>query len=212
MSTEFSFDSGHVNADHGFTIKRLEGCRIVTGPVPLSEFQMLIHGFSDNAVMAADLASKMGPTFVIGEPDDIERLRQCNLPVSPERIRDCEEAKKAGLPAGVVDWLLNGERGRSPDAMCKAFFGIPSSAGNDYPLDPSDLRRCLQFLEAVDDKEMWRFDVLHDLSLEWYSFCCYWPQLVTTFKDECAKTPDPKMPKTYELMKHAIAMAFPSAG
>ena len=162
--------------------------------------------------MAADLASRMGVSFVIGEPDDIERLRQCNLPVSPERISDSEEAKKAGLPAGVVDWLLNGERGRSSDAMCKAFFGIPTSASNDHPLDPSDLRRCLQFLESVDDKEMWRFDVLHDLSLEWYSFCCYWPQLVTTFKEECAKTSDKKTPKTYELMKHAIAMAFPSTG
>jgi hypothetical protein len=118
MSTEFSFDSGHINADHGFTISRLEGCRIVTGPVPLSEFQMLIHGFSDNAVMAADLASRMGVSFVIGEPDDIERLRQCNLPVSPERIRDSEDAKKAGLPAGVVDCCLTANAGdlRTPCA------------------------------------------------------------------------------------------------
>ena len=142
MSTEFSFDSGLINADHGLTIRRLERCRIVTGPVPISEFSMVIHGFSDQAVMASDLASKMGVTFVIGEPEDLERLRQgltininqpedierlkqSGLPISSERINDAEMAKKQNLPVSLIDWLVNGDRGLSSDAMCQAMFGIP---------------------------------------------------------------------------------------
>ena len=223
MSTEFSFDRGFINADPGVTIRRFENCRIVTGPVPMSEFSMVIHGFSDQAVMASDLASKMGVTFVIGEPEDLERLRQgltininqpedierlkqSGLPISSERINDAEMAKKQNLPVSLIDWLVNGDRGLSSDAMCQAMFGIPKGQPRtDHPHDPSDLIRCLKFLKAAGPDELWRMDTLPGISLTWALLKNRWEELQSTLISETGPSFEgKKAPKTYELMNSII--------
>jgi hypothetical protein len=206
MSSPINFNCDQTNAatNPSYRIQKIENCRIVTGHVPLSDMAMLIQGFSDQAVMATDIASRIGATLVIGEPEDIERLRLCDLPISDQRLRDAEQARKAGLPETVIQWLLTGERGLSSDALCKAYFGIPERAGIDHPHDPSDLRRCLLFLQAVDEPNQWRFDQLQDLSQAWLLLSCHWTELVACFEQECSQSINNAAPETYALIQKII--------
>lgn len=141
---------------HGRTeylVQTIGKCRVIFGNVPLSDFSGLTKGFSKKAVVATDLADRIGATFVIGEIEDVNALREAGLPVSEKRIAEAFEATRQGLPK-VAWWLREGERGASSNAMCRRLFGFPAEAGIRHPLDPDDLRRCLSFLDAVDGHAM----------------------------------------------------------
>lgn len=163
----------------GFTVKSMCGCRVVFGPVPMSEFGMLAHGFSKSALIAADIADRIGATIVIGEPDDLDELRKANLPASEKRHAQARSASAMPLVAG---WLLNGERGNSSNAMCKRIFGVPEDAGKDYPLDPDDLRRCVLFLAATNAHD--KVPLMADVSKEWAALVGVWDKIVSTLREE----------------------------
>lgn len=180
----------------GFTIKSIVGCRIVYGPIPASDFGMLAHGFSKKALMATDIADRLGATCVIGEPADLDELRKLDLPVSEKRHSDYLAAHQLGL-YDVAMWLRVGERGASSNAMCKRFFGVPKDARMDYPRDPDDLRRCLLFLDAAKAHD--KVSMMAEVSPEWGRLTKAWGQIVATFRDEMQA--GKSAPKTYALMK-----------
>ncbi len=183
----------------GFEIRNVGGCRLVFGPVPLREIGMLMHGFSDKAVMATDIADLIGAAFVIGEPDDIKRLREMDLPVSEKRHADYLAAAEMGLHR-VAAWLRRGQRGASSNAMCKRIFGVPVDAGVSHPHDPDDLRRCLLFLDAAEAHD--KVALMADVSPQWASLAGRWADLVALFREEVAA--GSSAPKTYELMKELL--------
>lgn len=191
----------------GYQVKNICNCRLVFGEVPLNDMAMLIHGYSKKAVMALDIASRVGATLVVGEPADIEELRLLKLPFSDARINDAESAKNAGLPEGVVTWLLEGDRGRSSEAMCKAFFGIPRRASVDHPKDPGDLNRCLQFLSSAGGDGKCRMGSLVPLSKQWAALVVAWDDLADCYDAETRSAKDGKRPKTYMLMQDTLASA-----
>lgn len=195
MSTGNNLSIG-VMPDDGFIIKSICGCRIVYGSVPISEFSMLTHGFSKKALMAADIADRIGAKLVIGEPDDLEALRKLDLPVSEKRHRDYQIAIQMGLP-DVAMWLRTGERGASSNAMCKRIFNIPLDAGNDHPHDPDDLRRCLLFLDASRAHD--KVQTMSGVSPEWDRLVPVWDQLVSTFNEEMRAGGTAQM--TYKLLQ-----------
>lgn len=188
--------------DVGFIVKTLANCRIVYGSVPLAEFGMLAHGFSDNAVMSPELADLIGAAFVIGEPEDIDTLRSMDLPVSAKRQAEHDQAAASGLSL-VALWLRNGNRGRSSNAMCKHIFGLPISAGVDHPRDPDDLRRCLQFLEATQSAG--QLHLMRSASPEWERLTASWDRIVSTFHEETANGKSAE--KTYLMLRDALAPA-----
>lgn len=185
----------------GFTIKTICGCRVVYGAVPISEFQMLSHGFSKKALMAMDIADLIGATYVIGEPAALDELRKLDLPVSAKRHADYLAAANRGLNA-VAMWLRRGERGLSSNALCKAIFGVPSNAGTEHPYDPDDLRRCMQFLEASGAHD--QLQKMAGVSLEWSRLVSRWADLTALFARETAT--GKKAPKTYALMQELLAV------
>ena len=185
----------------GFTIKNICGCRLVFGQMPMSEVGMLTHGFSKKALMATDIADRIGALFVIGEPDDLEELRQMDLPVSEKRQADYQAASQLGLPK-VASWLRDGERGSSSNAMCKRIFGIPADAGSNHPHDPADLRRCLLFLDAADAHD--KVALMLDVSEQWGRLVARWDELVALFEDETAGG-SKSASMTYSLMKEILA-------
>jgi hypothetical protein len=187
----------------GFTIKNICGCRIVYGSVPISDVAMLTYGFSKNALMATDIADRIGATFVIGEPDDLDDLCRMNLPISDKRLTEHRAATQMRLDK-VAAWLADGERGLSSEAMCKHIFGIPESAGKDHPHDPDDLRRCLLFLDATDAHD--KVSLMQDVSEEWGRLVARWDDLVAVFKEEAAK--GSRAPRTYALMKEILKGSF----
>lgn len=196
MSDGFAMQPGP-GPNTGFTIKNICGCRIVFGQMPMSEVGMLTHGFSKKALMATDIADKIGALFVIGEPDDLEELRQMDLPVSEKRQADYQAASQLGL-SKVASWLRDGERGASSNAMCKRIFGIPSDAGTNHPHDPGDLRRCLLFLDAAEEHD--KVSLMADVSEEWKRLVCRWDELIALFEEEIAGG-SKSAPTTYSLMK-----------
>lgn len=190
--------------DQGYRIQNIERCRLVFGSVPINDFEMLLHGFSKKAVMAIDIADRLGATFVFGEPDDIERLKALDLPVSEKRQRDANAAIKAMVPDNVVDWLLKGERGKSSNTLCHAFYGIPFNNDNDYPRDPSDLRRCLAFLELLPIQKDEMLKKMKAISPEWEKIVGQWDGLVSSYADELSASKKGEMPKTNGLMQSIL--------
>lgn len=192
-----TFGSG---ANPGCTIQNICSCRIVFGQIPASQMGMLTHGFSKKALMATDIADRIGALLVIGEPDDLEKLRRMNLPVSEKRQADYLAASKIGL-LDVASWLRDGERGSSSNAMCKRIFGIPADAGASHPHDPDDLRRCLLFLDATEAHDKIAF--MLDVSEQWGRLVASWGELVALFEDEIAGG-SKSAPATYALMKKIL--------
>lgn len=189
----------------GYNVQSIGRCRIVSGLVPINDFQMLMHGFSDEAVMSIDIANQIGATFVIGEPEDVKNLGQRDLPASADRKSDAEYARKLGLSDGVINWLLKGKRGASSNAMCKAFFGVPKSATRNHPLDVSDLARCFQFLSVVAPEDLMLMEKIASLSPEWAALESHWNELTASFVSECgADLNGGSAPKTGELMMNIL--------
>lgn len=179
----------------GFTIKSLGGCRIVFGTVPVSDFGMLTAGFSDKAQIAIDLADLMGATLVIGEPADLDALRKRDLPVSAKRQGDASVADARGLPK-VAAWLRTGSRGSSSNAMCKRLFGVPENGGTEHPHDPSDLLRCVQFLDATEAHD--RLHLMSGVSPQWDFLVWRWSEITNLLAEEMET--GNSAPKTYAAM------------
>lgn len=198
MSDGINMRIGNEEQD-GFKVKLMCGCRVVFGEIPISEFTMLTHGFSKKALMAADIADRIGASLVIGEPGNLEELRKVNLPVSGKRHADHQAATHLGLHK-VALWLREGERGSSSNAMCKHIFGVPQDAGDDYPHDPADLRRCLLFLDAAEAHD--KVDMMRGVSPEWAALVEHWGELSNLLKTEMAH--GNAAPKTYALMKEVL--------
>lgn len=182
-----------------FTIKVIERCRIVFGQIPVSEIAMLSHGFSKKALIALDIADRIGASLVIGEPNDLDKLRQADLPVSEKRQADYVAANGLGLPQ-VALWLRNGSRGASSNAMCKRMFGLPTDGRTDHPHDPSDLMRCLQFLDETQAHA--KLAMMADVSPEWASLVVRWDGLVAMLREELAV--GTSAPKTLAAMQACI--------
>lgn len=161
---------------------------------------MLTHGFSKEALIATDIADRIGASLVIGEPGNLDELRKMDLPVSEKRHTDYQMAHGLGL-YDVAMWLRTGERGASSNAMCKRMFGIPESAGNDHPHDPGDMRRCLTFLDQTNSHD--KIQMMSDVSQEWARLVEVWGQLVSTLNAEMHN--GNSAPKTYELMSSVLS-------
>ena len=193
---------------NAFSIQNISGCRIVFGSVPISEFTMLMHGFSKKALMDIGLANRIGAAFVIGEPEKIDALRKMDLPVSQQRLQEYQDAITSGAGDGenhcVAVWLRDGDRGKSSNAMCKRFFGVPQSAGNDHPHDPDDLSRCIAFLDHTQSHG--RIYLMRDVSLQWSALVDAWTEIVDAYACEKANA---KFSKTYKLMRDTINHAEP---
>ncbi|MCL4682372.1 MAG: hypothetical protein KJZ92_14020 [Rhodocyclaceae bacterium] len=196
MSVDISATNEHGS---GYQVESLCGCRIVRGSVPLLEFAAIAKQMPKDARLDVQLAQRIGATFVIGTPGDLAKLRALGLPPSVVRQAEVADATAKAVPAAVVDWLRDGERGSSSECMCKTLFGVPASAGTDHPHDPGDLRRCVLFLEAAD--AMGRIAEMRAVSAEWAGIVSRWPEIEAAFQKE--RNQD-SAPDTYALLRVAV--------
>lgn len=110
------------------------------------------------------------------------------------------------LESKCIDWLIQGEKGISSEAMCAAVLGRKPERrwpGN-WPHDPDDLKRCLLFLKAVPEARD-HLDKVAKINATWRRLIARWDELESAFN---AEVPDVKArwsaPKTYELMQKII--------
>lgn len=165
----------NMQSDTGYRIQSMDGCKIIWGPIPLSDFSGLAGMVGKKAVMDSGFANLIGATLVMGLPEDIAQLKLRNWEISDQRKCDAFDASRLDLPLGVIQWLEVGERGSSSNAMCKVIFGLPESAGISHPLDPSDFRRCVLFMEKTGGRI--GLHKMSDVSPEWAALVARWSEI-----------------------------------
>jgi len=185
MTFKILADDGDKDHD-GYTVKTQCNCRLIFGSVPMGDLAMLTRDFSKHAILDIDLADRVGATFVLGEPADLQRLRQAELPISPKRQRQAQQARQAGQTV-LAQWLLDGERGASADALAKAIFGFPVEASTAHPHDVADLQRCLSMLIATHSED--RVQAARGLSAQWDALLAHWDELIDLFTQETQGSP-----------------------
>lgn len=122
-----------------------------------------------------------------------------NEPVISSAPISCTEEK---MDQRLADWLANGDRGASSEAMCKHFFGVPVDAGKSHPYDPSDFQRCIRFLDATQSHDM--VPTMAIVSLEWGLLANNWAELSGLYEQESSQDTAPLL---YERMKELLDSA-----
>lgn len=189
MGTGISRHSGEPAPYRGnFTVETRHGCHIVMGTITMAAFETLGKGLSQRAVADLDLASLMGAALVVGEPENMRRLRadRASLPISASRRQDAAAAQALHLPPAVTTWLLHGFRNPCADAICQAIFGVPEGADRiEHPRHSRDLAYCMDFLSATGLLESAALvDVMSARSPQWAALMQHWEALINSHFDD----------------------------
>ena len=86
---------------------------------------------------------------------------------------------ESALQEQAALWLRTGQTGVSSKTMCHALTGLPENMDpSDYsvPWDPSDFKRCSDFLKAVP-LALPHLDKMKDVSPVWEQLVNIWPVL-----------------------------------
>ena len=78
----------------------------------------------------------------------------------------------------IIKWFVHGDVGESSKIMAARMCGIKEDHPR-HPLEPSDLKRCLDFLDAVPDARA-RLHDMCDVSPQWFRLVSAWKKLETT--------------------------------
>lgn len=169
-----------MQSDSQYTVKHINGCRLIFGSVSLSEMPALLLSGQDGEVMDLHLASLTGATMVTGMKEDLDELRVLDsLPICETRVRERSKAMTAGLPDAFVEWLYRGDRGASSNFIAHKMTGIPALAKFAVPLDSGDFRRCCSVIQSLKGYAP-ESDILasmSDASEQWCSLADNWPTL-----------------------------------
>ena len=109
-------------------------------------------------------------------------------------------------------WLGAGDTGLSSETMCLYFISgraperLRGFSGPCYPLDPSDLGRCLRLLDVVPEWRA-RLPELSAISPEWAGLVANWDRLEALYLEEL---PAGRAPRCYEAMHEIECASRPS--
>lgn len=98
----------------------------------------------------------------------------------------------------VIEWLAGGDTGLSSKHMAAVASGVKGN-GN-YPLDPSDLGRCIRLLGQVPEIRG-AFPAIAASGPKWAVVIAHWDELVAMLTDEAQGRKYFNAPKTYDRMK-----------
>lgn len=104
-------------------------------------------------------------------------------------------------------WLASGDSGMSSEAICYHMLGMKSDGR--FPLDPSDLGRCLRLLELFPEWKP-RMGEMARYSAQWAALVERWDELAEMMADEVGIdwSKGKRAPRTYAAMKDTIDQAF----
>lgn len=95
------------------------------------------------------------------------------------------------LPLGLfAEWLANGKRGLSSEAIVEHLTGIPVGGRAyaprrgrlDHPCDAGDLRRCVELLDRVPEARE-SLDKMRTASAAWAVLVDHWDELESLLRD-----------------------------
>jgi hypothetical protein len=137
------------------------------------------------------------------DPDTIREL----LAERDQLAADLEAAREdVSIARRALLWLTGGDSGMSSKAICCHMLGMKSDG--IYPLDPSDLGRCLRLLELFPEWKP-RMGEMARYSAQWAALVERWDELAEMMADEVgigwSKGTGKRAPRTYAAMKDALA-------
>lgn len=172
---------------HEYRVVTKFGCKIIFGNIQPDDLAAFCAPEArKDWIIDVLLANRIGATMVAGPPDAIKSFSESNPTPSKKRQAEARNAKNSGIPESVTNWLLNGHRGASSEALCKHFFEVPVEANvYCYPLDPSDLNRCLKFLDAAfGTRNPVQINSVRSLGPVWSAYVDRWVEIITVFGKE----------------------------
>jgi len=187
-----------------YTVKTINGCKVITGEVPVGDLSGIINAQPKGSVIDTRAARHLGAMMVIGLPDDTKSLLA--LPACYELQMEHYQAKQNGLSEAAQKWLMDGERGTSSNTIFRTLAGIKQKPGDwsSHPHDPDDLRRCRLLLEQVPEFAP-RIAEMAAVSPEWAQLVKFWELLCRTMDDECDwRNRKGRAANTYEMMQECI--------
>lgn len=106
------------------------------------------------------------------------------------------------ITPNINEWLANGERGISSEAIVSHLTGINVGSRHwfsNHPSDPDDLRRCALLIKSAPEirAELHR---MGEVSEVWKKLVAEWDELVALMWTEAA-TKNKRAPECYERMK-----------
>ena len=120
---------------------------------------------------------------------------------------DLEAAREdVSIERRALLWLAGGDSGMSSKAICYHMLGMKSDGS--FPLDPSDLGRCLRLLELFPEWKP-RMGEMARYSAQWAALVERWDELAEMMADEVGIdwSKGERAPRTYAAMKDAIGQA-----
>lgn len=183
MTTSLSFHAHNAASPSSYTTQSICRCMVIHGSVPIQQMVGLMSSMPDGAVMSLRLGRRLGATLVAGLPQDLDALDALNLPPCDAIQAEMDEANRRSLPE-LAHWLNHGDCGASSEALAKALFGIPQSAGIAHPRDASDLARCVQLLAVTNSAH--RISEAASISPEWKALVAHWDAITDPTLDHAA--------------------------
>ena len=109
----------------------------------------------------------------------------------------------AVISDNLNNWLANGDRGISSEAIASHLTGINFVSGHwfsTHPVDPSDFGRCMELLDAVPEFRP-RLKEMAEVSPIWAGLVECWDELERLYREEVSTG---KAPKLYDRMQEII--------
>jgi hypothetical protein len=119
------------------------------------------------------------------------------------------KTETSNLSNAAIQWLANGERGSSSNALFYGLTGIYAGSKDSYPHDPGDFRRCRLLIEQCPELKPF----LHKMKTArpaWSALVEHWEELCAVMDAELPgwRNGQGKAEKTYQFMRRI----FESAG
>lgn len=166
-----------------YSVEEFQGCKIVTGSVPVTEMVAIMNSYGDEGMLDCSLSKIYGASMVVGTESSIEALRNHPRTLEAAHRKAMEEAGSIPLSIHASRWLEQGERGLSSETMFTRFTGIQLDGDKDHPHDGDDFRRCRLLLEAVPEFQA-KLHLMKDVSPEWNNLIGAWQELCDIMDEE----------------------------
>ncbi len=167
-------------SDPEYTVRREDGCILIGGGIPITDFVALMKSAPKGSVANTDLARLAQAAFAIGLPEQCEALRLRYVEQERRRLAISYPL----LDPAAREWLAAGKQGLSSATIFFHCTGIhPALVRHDpvpahHPHDVGDFTRCRLLLEAVP--------AFAERLLEMRTVSPAWALLVDAWGDLCA--------------------------
>lgn len=165
-----------------YSITERNGCRLITGYLPVSAFSMLSKGFPKEAVLDTHAARILGVNFAMGLPGDLAALISDPEVLAQARERVADESERLGLSPAAREWLATGRQGTSSLTIFSRMTGKRIER-EDHPHDPGDFSRCRRLLEDVPEFRA-RLPEMSPASPVWARLVESWDELCAIMNEE----------------------------